>query len=88
MTVNSLINLESKECDVRLLKQYVDQEDIPLIQSLTISPTHQRDTFYWSYTKNGQYTVKPRYWVGTNILTYNEEKQVIKPNITKLQAFL
>ena len=31
MKVNSLINFESKEWDARLLEQYVDQEDIPMI---------------------------------------------------------
>ena len=45
MKVNSLINFESKEWDARLLEQYVDQEDIPMIYSLAISPTHRRDTF-------------------------------------------
>ena len=61
MTVSSLINHVSKERDVRLLEQYVAQEDIPMILSLTISPTHRRDTFCWSYTKNRQYTVKSGY---------------------------
>ncbi|XP_033133840.1 uncharacterized mitochondrial protein AtMg00310-like [Brassica rapa] len=61
MTVSSLINPVSKEWDVRLLDQYVAQEDIPMILSLAISPSHRQDTFYWSYTKNGQYTVKSGY---------------------------
>uniref|UniRef100_A0A0D2ZQM2 Uncharacterized protein n=1 Tax=Brassica oleracea var. oleracea TaxID=109376 RepID=A0A0D2ZQM2_BRAOL len=45
------------------LKKQRDQEDIPMIRSLAISPTHRRDTICWSYTKNGQYTVKSGYWV-------------------------
>ena len=73
MTVSSLINFEIKEWDARLLEQYVDQEDIPIIQSLAISPTHRRDTFCWNNTKNGQYTVKSGYWVAKNILTNDEE---------------
>ena len=68
MTVSGRINFESKEWDVQLLEQYVDHEDIPMIRRLAISPTHRRDTFCWSYTKNGQYTVKSRYWVARNIL--------------------
>ena len=55
--------------------------------SLAISPTHQRDSFCWSYTKNGQYTVKSGYWVARNLLKAEEEKEVMEPNITKLQAF-
>ncbi|KAF2544078.1 hypothetical protein F2Q68_00032668 [Brassica cretica] len=72
MTVSSLIDFESKEWDARLLEQYVDQEDIPMIQSLAISPNHRRDTFCWSYTKNGQYTVKSGYWVATNLMRTGE----------------
>nr|VDD21703.1 unnamed protein product [Brassica oleracea] len=87
MTVSSLIDFESKEWDARLLEQYVDQEDIQMIQSLAISHTHRRDTFCWSYTKNGQYTVKYGYWVATKILTDDEEKEVMEPSITKLQVF-
>jgi len=74
MTVSSLIDFESKEWDARLLEQYVDQEDIQMIQSMAISHTHRQDTFCWSYTKNGQYTVKSEYWVATNILTDVKEK--------------
>ena len=74
MIVSSLINFESKEWDARLLAQYVDKEDISMIQSLAISPTHRRDTFCWSYTINDQYTVKSGYWVATNIMTADEEK--------------
>ena len=87
MNVSCLINFELKDRDTRLLEQYVDQEDIPLIQSLAISHNHRRDTFCQSYTKNGQYTVKSRYWVATNIMKDDEEKEIQEPNITKLQAF-
>ena len=86
MLVSCLINFESKEWDARILAQYVDQEDIPMIMSLAISPTHRRDSFCWS-TKNGQYTVKSGYWVATNILTVEEETGVLQPSITELQAF-
>ena len=61
--------------------------DIPLIQSLAISYNHRWDTFCWNYTKNGQYTVKSGYWVATNILKNDEEKDIQEPSITKLQAF-
>lgn len=74
MTVSNLIDFESKEWDTQALEQYIDQEDISIIQSLAISSTHRQDTFSWSYTKNGQYTVKSGYWVATNILTDVEEK--------------
>ena len=87
MLVSSLINPVSKEWDIRLLEQYVDQEDIPMILSLAISPTHRRDTFCWSYTKNGQYTVKSGYWVATNLMREEEDLEVLQPSITKLQAF-
>uniref|UniRef100_A0A0D3E6G2 RNase H type-1 domain-containing protein n=1 Tax=Brassica oleracea var. oleracea TaxID=109376 RepID=A0A0D3E6G2_BRAOL len=55
--------------------------------SLAISPTHRKDAFCWSYTKNGQYTVKSGYWVATHILHAEEETEVTQPSITELQAF-
>jgi len=87
MLVSSLMNSESKEWDARILAQYVEQEDIQLIMSLAISPTHRKDSFCWSYTKNGQYTVKSGYWVAINILNAEEETEVTQPSITELQAF-
>ncbi|XP_048613313.1 uncharacterized protein LOC125587176 [Brassica napus] len=87
MLVSSLINSVTKEWDTRLLEQYVAQEDIPMIQSLAISPTHRRDTFCWSYTKTGKYIVKSGYWVATNLMKDEEELEVLQPSIIKLQAF-
>ena len=87
MTLSSLINSELKEWDARLLEQYVDQEDIPMIESLATSHTNRSDNFCWNYTKSGQYTVKSGYWVATNILTDDEEQEMLQPSITKLQAF-
>lgn len=87
MRVSDLIDQESKECDVRLLKDYVAPADIPFVRILPISSTHRRDTFGWNYTKNGQYTVKSGYWVARNLLKAEEEKDVLVPSITKLQAF-
>ena len=75
------------EWDVGLLENYVVSEDILLIRSLAISSTHRRDTFCWNYTKNGLYTVKSGYWVARNLLRREEEKEILEPSITKLQAF-
>ncbi|XP_013700233.1 uncharacterized protein LOC106404016 [Brassica napus] len=87
MTVSSLIDPDLKVWDARLLEQFVAQEDISMIQSLAISPIHRRDTFCWSYTKNGQYPVKSGYWVATNLMRDEEDIEVLQPSITKLQAF-
>ena len=85
--VNDLINQAAKDWDVGLLENYVSLDDIPLIRSLAISSTHRRDTYCWSYTRNDQYTVKYGYWVAQNLLKTEEEKEVLEPSITKLQAF-
>ncbi|XP_048635018.1 uncharacterized protein LOC125608629 [Brassica napus] len=87
MRVSDLINQESKDLDVSLLEKYVNRDDIPLIRSLAISSAHRRDTFCWSYTRNGQYTVKSRYWVARTLLKPEEEKEVVEPSITEIQAF-
>ncbi|XP_022558258.1 uncharacterized protein LOC111206163 [Brassica napus] len=87
MRVSDLIYQGVKEWDVGLLENYVHPEDIPFIRSLAISSTHRRDTFCWDFTRNGQYTVKSGYWVAQNLLKVAEEKDVLEPSITKLQAF-
>ncbi|XP_013594674.1 PREDICTED: uncharacterized protein LOC106302788 [Brassica oleracea var. oleracea] len=87
MRVSDLINQETKEWDVGLLEDYVHPEDIPLICSMATSSSHRRDTFSWSYTRNGQYMVKSGYWVAQNLLKPEEEKKVLELSITKLQAF-
>ena len=87
MRVSDLIDQESKDWDVRLLEEYVATTDIPFIRILAISSTHRRDTFCWSYTKNGQYTVKSGYWVAQTLLEEEAEKEILEPSITKLQAF-
>nr|VDD26455.1 unnamed protein product [Brassica oleracea] len=68
MRVIDFINQDTKEWDVGLLQNYVHPEDIPLIRSMSISSAHRRDTFCWSYTKSGIYTVKSGYWVASNLM--------------------
>ena len=87
MRVSDLINQDSKEWDEGTLEDYVHPGDIPLIRSMAISSTHRHDTFCWEYTRNGQYTVKSRYWVAQNLLKPEDEKVILEPSITKLQAF-
>ena len=67
-----------------MLENYVNPEDIPLIQSLAISQGYHRDEFCWNYTKNGKYTVKSGYWVARNLLNKDKLETQIEPNITKL----
>ena len=69
------------------MEDYVTSADIPLIKSLVINSIHCRDTFYWSYIKNDEYTVKSRYWTSHNLLKSEEKKKVLETSITKLQTF-
>ena len=87
MKVSDVINQELNEWNVGLLEDYVSSADIPFIRILAISSTHCRDTLCWNYTRNGQYTIKTRYWVAQNLWKSEEEKAVLEPSITKLQAF-
>lgn len=54
---------------------------------MAISSAHRRETFCWSYTKCGIYTVKSGYWVTSNLMQPEEEEEILKPSITKLKAF-
>ncbi|XP_048623608.1 uncharacterized protein LOC125592465 [Brassica napus] len=88
LRVSDLINGETREWDDGLLEKYVNPDDIHLIKSLAISSTHHRDSFCWNCTKNGQYTVKSGYWVARNLMRNDEDKEILEPSITKLQAFV
>ncbi|XP_013632788.1 PREDICTED: uncharacterized mitochondrial protein AtMg00310-like [Brassica oleracea var. oleracea] len=57
-SVRDLMTCNPKTWNSEVLENYVDPEDIPLIQSLAISQGYQRDKYCWNYTKNGMYTVK------------------------------
>lgn len=82
--ISDLIDRELKEWDVRLLKNYVVHEDIPLIRSLVISPTNRHDLFCWNFTKNGKYTIKYGYWVARNLLENYEDNEVMASSIPSL----
>ena len=70
-----------------MLGNFVTQEDIPLIISLAISRSLHRDTYYWSFTKSGMYTVKFGYWVAKKLLKLEDDVVFTEPSITKCQAF-
>ena len=85
--VRELITGTPKRWNTSMLENYVNPEDIPLLQSLVLSQGYHRDEFCWSYTNNGKYTVKSGYWVARNLLNKNKLETQIEPTTTKLQAF-
>lgn len=87
MTTSDFIMDDQKVWDVEMLKNFVIQEDIPLTRSLVIRQTTHRDTFCWSYTKSGQYTIKSGYWVARNILKVEDDNFYTEPSFIKLHAF-
>ena len=87
MTFSEFITVDSKEWDVEMLENFVAREGIPLIQSLAISQSLQRDSYCWSFNKSGIYTVKSRYLGGKHIFKAEEIVVYTEPNITKLKVF-
>ncbi|CAA7021529.1 unnamed protein product [Microthlaspi erraticum] len=85
MTVSDFINRDTKEWNLRMLEEYMNPEEIPLIQGMAINKTFHMDSYSWSYTKTGLYTVKSRYWVARNLLNPIEESY-LEPSIRPLQA--
>lgn len=75
-----------KRWDLELLENYIDYEDVPLIQSFAINQDYHRDGYCWRYTKSGMYIVNSRYWVATNLLR-EATQEVQEPSIKNLQAF-
>lgn len=87
MIVIDLIKGDLKEGEVKMLENFVVQEDISMIRSLTISKTTYGDTFFWSFIKSGSYTAKSGCWVAKIILNNEENKVCSESSITKFQAF-
>lgn len=86
MPISQLMTGNPKRWNLEILENYVNQEDIPLNQSLAISHDYHRDKYCWNYTKNGMFTVKLGYWVAMNFLRV-EAQEVQETSITKLQTF-
>ena len=68
-----------------MLHEFVDPDDIPIILSIRISKTGQRDCFCWDHTKSGLYTVKSGYNVAHNMRRNNTYAPVLEPSSTGLK---
>ena len=79
--------MEPRENDMMDYLRSISPLMVPLIRSLAISSTHRRDFFCWNFIKNGQYTVKSGYWIARNLMSADEEMEVVESSIANLQAF-
>lgn len=75
MSVKSIIDQQSFQWDENKLSLMIQPEDHHIIRKIYLPTIPSRDTYLWSFTKNGAYTVKSGYWtaVTTNTETTDPE---------------
>ncbi|VVA90818.1 unnamed protein product [Arabis nemorensis] len=67
----------------------VDEEDSQLIQKVRPSITNVSDTLLWIHSKDGEYSVKSRYWIQHSLQSQNDQGEDIKSlsrSVWKLNA--
>ena len=63
LTVDSLINLESRTWNLEAIRALVDPHDAQIIESIPLSRHQMDDRNGWHFTNNGKYSVKSGYQV-------------------------
>lgn len=67
LTVDILFDKQSHQWDEQKLLQLVNQNDHHLIHKIFLPHQTATDTYLWSHTKDGIYTVKSGYWKAMNM---------------------
>ena len=63
LTVDSLINSESRTWNLQAIRALVDPLDAKIIESIPLNRNQMEDTNGWHFTNNGKYSVKSGYQV-------------------------
>ena len=58
LTVNSLINVESRTWNLQVIRTLVDPQDVELIESIPLSRFSSSDRDRWHFTNTGRHTIK------------------------------
>ncbi|XP_018472305.2 uncharacterized protein LOC108843571 [Raphanus sativus] len=79
LMVHHLIDFERKEWNVNLVQQLVADVDVPRVLSLKISRTGRQDTYTWSHTNSGNYTVRSGHAVAVKQRKQDETAAILEP---------
>ena len=87
LRVEHLINPVDRSWNVDLLNAYIHPDDVKLIRGLAVSRFHKPDTFGWSFTESGKYSVKSGCMVISLYPDRVQRSLSFGPNIKPLLAF-
>ncbi|CAA7025874.1 unnamed protein product [Microthlaspi erraticum] len=66
-----------REWDNTILDQVLTPADAAVAKTIRLSRSASQDEVFWSYTANGEYTVKSGYWVATHMV--DDDDQIEPP---------
>lgn len=81
MSISEILIESPKIWNYEILDNYINPEDVPLIQSKVINQGHQQNEYCWSYMKSGMHTVKSGYWIATNLLNRETIQTHLEPSM-------
>ena len=87
LKVDHLIDAVTKFWNEELLNAYIHSNDVKVIKGLAISRNDRQDTFGWSFTETGKYTVKLGYRMESLFPNKAQEIVLYGPDIKPLLAF-
>lgn len=86
LRVSDLIDPITKDWKHDLLSELIDPNDLPLIRSLKPTRSDRGDSYCWTHTKSGSYSVRTGYTLTMEMMERPETKPVLEPSFTILQA--
>ncbi|XP_056842959.1 uncharacterized protein LOC130495566 [Raphanus sativus] len=86
LTVDSLINENSRTWNIQTIQSLVDPEDVKIILSIPLSRSMITDRDGWHFNNNGRYTVKSGYQIERVYPDRDRALPELGPSITPLKA--
>ena len=87
LTVDSLINQESRTWNLQAIRTLVEPDDAKMIQSILLSRHQMEDRNGWHFTNNGKYTIQSGYQVEMIYPDREKPPEFYGPNVDVLKAF-
>ena len=87
LTVDSLINSESRTWNLQAIWALIDPHDAQIIESIPLSRHQMDDRNGWHFTNNGKYSVKSGYQVERVYPDKEKPPEFYGPTVDPLKAF-
>jgi len=87
LTVDSLINSESRTWNLQAIRVLVDSHDVNIIESIPLSRNQMEDRNGWHFTNNEKYSVQSGYQVERVYPDWEKPPEFNGPTVDILKAF-